>query len=41
MNIVKQNVQTKTNKIEKLRNVYRLFPLSCPTPTAAGVEQVQ
>jgi len=41
MNMVKQNVQTKANRLEELKNVYRLFPCSCPTPTAAAVEQVQ
>jgi hypothetical protein len=41
MNIVKQNVQTKANRLEELKNVYRLFPFSCPRPTAAAVEQVQ
>ena len=31
----------KANRLEELKNVYRLFPFSCPTPTAAAVEQVQ
>ena len=41
MNMVKQNFQTKGNRLEESKNVYRLFLLSCPTPTAAAVEQVQ
>ena len=31
----------KANRLEELKNVHRLFPFSCPTPTAAAVEQVQ
>jgi hypothetical protein len=41
MNIVKEHFQSKANRIEELKNVCRLFPWSCPTPTAAAVEQVQ
>ena len=41
LNMVKQNFQTKTNRFEELKNVYRLFQFSCPTPTAAAVKQVQ
>jgi hypothetical protein len=41
LNMVKQNFQTKTNRLEELKNVYRFFTFSCPTPTAAAVEQVQ
>jgi hypothetical protein len=41
MNMVQQNFQSKANRLEELKNVYRLFPSSCPTPTAAAVEQVQ
>ena len=40
MYMVKQNVRSKANILEELKNVYRLFPFSCSTPTAA-VEQVQ
>ena len=36
MNIVKQNVQTKANRLEELKNVSGLFPfVSCPTAAAA------
>ena len=41
MNMVQQNFQSKANRLEELKNVYRLFPFSCPTPTFAAVEQVQ
>ena len=46
INMVKQNFQTKGNRLEELKNdkecnVYRLFPFSCPTPTAAAMEQVE
>ena len=41
MNLVKQTVQTKANRLEELNNAFRLFPFSCPTPTAAAVQQVQ
>ena len=39
--MVKQNFRSKANRLEELKNVYRLFPFSCPRPTAAAVEQVQ
>jgi len=41
MNIVKQNFRTKANRLEEFKSVYTLCPCSCPTPTAAAVEQVQ
>ena len=40
----KQHFQTKTNRFEELKDVciYKiLFQFSCPTPTAAAVEQTQ
>ena len=39
--MVKPNFRTKANRLEELKSVYRVFPFSCPRPTAAAVEQVQ
>ena len=32
--MVKQTFQTKANRLKELKNVYKLFPLSCATPTS-------
>ena len=42
--MVRQNVQTTANGLKNNKmyiDYYRLFSFSCPTPTAAAVEQVK